>query len=168
MGHNPSADLFYGYDLVLDGEDFEDLRPQWWQDGEEWEEVLARKLGWVEVPYPDFSKVDWDDRHKTPEYKAWSESRDALHALTRRIDVEIDSYGYMEEPTYALRVKDSPARRLDQVLGVAGVGVRLEASDRVADRGEVRTGLGNEGDLHATCLHVLRVMTLWIQTPLTP
>lgn len=123
MGSSPSADVYYGYDLGdLTGEDFEDLRPQWWQDDEEWEEALARKLGWAEVPYPDFGEeynsryraAEWDERqrmdqerYETPEYEAWSDSRDEMRRLLSQVQVEIDRYGYYDEPTYALRVKAS-------------------------------------------------------------
>lgn len=121
MGMSLSADVFYGFDLGhLDDID-EDEMPQWWQDDEEWEEVLARKLGWVEVPHStgpepeglNNYRLPHEERDRlyaeyraTPEYRGWSANRDELRDLANSIGVEIDSYGY-EYGGKCVRIKAS-------------------------------------------------------------
>lgn len=110
MGHSLSADVFWGFDLGSDDDYDEDAapQPQWREDDEEWEEVLARRLGWNEVPFPtDSTPAGYDNyRYATPEYQAWSASRVELRDLVKSIGVEIGSYGY-EYGAKAIRVKAS-------------------------------------------------------------
>lgn len=118
MGQSPSADLYWGYDLgdLTDRETWESLRPDWMEDEEE---TLARRLGWVEVPFPanipepDYS-LSYEERKRveeqqrdTPEYRAWSANRSEIYALVAPIPVELDRYGYLEDPAYCVRVKAS-------------------------------------------------------------
>ena len=125
MGHSLSADVFWGFDLGTDDDIDVDDMPSWWEGDEEegggdWEEVLARRLGWVEVPFPTNAPAgldDWrtpeEERNRlqrqfraTPEYQAWSASRDGLRDLVKSVGVEIDSYGY-EFGGKVVRVKAS-------------------------------------------------------------
>ncbi len=121
MGSTLSADVFYGFNLGY-GEDIDDDEmPEWWQNDEEWQEVLATRLGWVEVPHPthlyppecEDHRTSYEERErmraevrKTPEFQAWSDSRDELHALVSSVGVEIDHYGW-EYGASAVRVKAS-------------------------------------------------------------
>jgi hypothetical protein len=136
MGMSLSGDVFWGFDLGWSDDIEEDEMPQWWQNDEEWEEVLARALGWVEAPHPTWPeglndyRIAGEERDRirtqfetTPEYQTWSENRSQLHSLVESIGVEIDSYGY-EYGARAVRVKasaqrcDYSARRLtDLVVG---------------------------------------------------
>lgn len=97
MGSSPSADVFYGYDLGDDWEarpvdyDAEDFD---WDDVTEsasfdWEDELAAKLGWVEVPYPGSGF-----ERSSPEYEAWSASLAQKRGLLASVGAEIDSYSY--------------------------------------------------------------------------
>ena len=90
MGSSPSADVFFGYDLgdLTNHETWESLKPQWWQDQDDsysvdWRDELARRLGWA------------------------GDSYEAKRAVLASIPVELDSYGYSEEPSWALRVTAS-------------------------------------------------------------
>ncbi|WP_029923908.1 hypothetical protein [Nocardia otitidiscaviarum] len=121
MGMSLSADVFWGFDLGY-GEDIDDNQmPLWWQDGENWEEVLAGRLGWVDVPFPKelapAALDDWripaaepdrlrQELRATPEYRAWSANRDQLRELVKSIGVEIDLYGY-EYDARSVRIKAS-------------------------------------------------------------
>lgn len=131
MGRSPSADLFWGYDLAdyTDDDTYDSLWPGSGEDEEfDWESVLARRLGWVEVPHPqvpaELRPLDWSApgspdeklaenrrrselRYATPEWQAWAAKRTEKHELIKDYPVEIDSYGYSEEPSYCVRVKDS-------------------------------------------------------------
>jgi hypothetical protein len=139
MGQSPSADVFFGYDLgdMEDHDTWESLKPAWWQELEEneedadWEDELARRLGWVEAPFPDdFPKEDhsiWrlpsdqlqealevqqravDEYEKTsPAYQAYSENRAERRALLARIPVKLDNYGCDGgDAAWALQVKAS-------------------------------------------------------------
>jgi hypothetical protein len=130
MGMSPSADLIYGYDLdgLLYDDDYNDLRPQWWQDGDEWEEALARKLGWIEVPFPSEGTLqnlrrattNWEERkrldavfYETPEYQAWSASRDEMRKLSGRFGVSIDYYGYNEDWSHVIKIDNQGFRAYD-------------------------------------------------------
>ncbi|WP_306365474.1 hypothetical protein [Nocardia sp. CC227C] len=105
MGMSLSADVFWGFDLGYDDDIDDEAMPQWRQDGGDWEEVLARKLGWNEVPYPT-GGFTGEDYRNSPEYRAWSASRDEMYALVKACGVEIDGYGY-ECGGNAVRVKAS-------------------------------------------------------------
>ncbi|MFC4128979.1 hypothetical protein [Nocardia rhizosphaerae] len=133
MGSSPSADVYFGYDLPEPEYDYDTdttNEPQWMQDNEDWEDELARRLGWTEVPfpedYPDEDRGIWglprearelaeqtlrrrqQAFHETPEYQAWSDSLDRKRELIASIGVELDSYdcdGGDEQ--YAVRIKAS-------------------------------------------------------------
>lgn len=123
MGQSLSADVYWGFDLGSDDDYDEDQapQPQWMEDEEEWDDVLARKLGWNEIPYPSDSapegldnyRLDYQERNRlheqfrvTPEYQAWSSSLDQKNSLVKSVGVEIDSYGY-EYGCRCVRVKAS-------------------------------------------------------------
>lgn len=129
---SPSADLYWGFDLgdLTDRETYDSLAPEWMEpedgsEGVEWEEELARRLGWTEVPFPHGApEDDWrlarEERDRarlafrsTPEYQAWSASRDQLRDVVKQGGVELDTYGYHEEPSYCVRVKASVQRADD-------------------------------------------------------
>lgn len=129
MGSSPSADLYWGYDLgdLTDRATYDSLAPAWMEDDGDPEEQLATKLGWVEVPFPaNIADVDpqhrlpYEERYRleaaqreTPEYLAWSASRDEMRRLVATIPVELDTYGWLEEPSYGVRVKASVQRADD-------------------------------------------------------
>lgn len=132
MGMSPSADLYWGFDLgdLCDPQTYDSLKPAWMDpddDGEgfEWDEELARRLGWVEVPFPQGApEDDWrlhrEERDRirlefraTPEYQAWSASRDAMRELVNQQGVELDTYSNHEEPSYCVRIKASVQRADD-------------------------------------------------------
>lgn len=113
MGMSLSVDVFYGYDcdyeweprpIDYDAEDFD-----WDEEREEfdWEDELARKLGWVEVPYPtDLAAATDEEKSNSPEFQAWKTGLHEKWALLRETPVEIDSYGY-EHNARCIRVKAS-------------------------------------------------------------
>lgn len=106
MGMSLSGDVFWGIDLGY-AEDIDDERmPQWWQDDQDWEKVLAGRLGWIEVPHPFDLGVAHENYKSTPEYKAWSASLDEMRKLVGGFAVEIDLYGY-EYDARAVRIKAS-------------------------------------------------------------
>jgi hypothetical protein len=129
MGSSPSADLYWGYDLgdLSDHDTFDDLRPQWMQDDRDEDEVLAAALGWVETPYPagirehpDGHRATYEQRkawnaqqRDTDEYRAWATNRGELRTTIADLPIELDRYGYMEEPAYCVRVKASVQRADD-------------------------------------------------------
>lgn len=127
MGMSPSADLYWGYDLgdLCDPETYDSLRPAWMEEDDDWEEELARRLGWTEVPFPANAPADdWRMPHEererirqefrtTPEYQAWSASRDRMHELAKSCGVELDTYGYHDEPAHCARIKASVQRASD-------------------------------------------------------
>ncbi|TDP29862.1 hypothetical protein [Nocardia ignorata] len=133
MGSAPSADVYFGYDLPEYEYDYDTdttAEPQWMQDGEDWEDELARLLGWVEVPFPtDYPRDDdiaiWSlpreareavqatirAREKayeesSPEYQAYAASREQRAELLASIPVELDSQGY-DRDIHAVRIKAS-------------------------------------------------------------
>lgn len=137
MGMSPSADLYWGFDLgdLCDPGTYDSLKPAWMEpedddEGAEWDEELARRLGWTEAPFPPRAPSDdWrlppegrdrirQEFRATPEYQAWSASRDELHNIIKQIGVELDTYGYHEEPSYSVRVKAS-VQRVDDWGSVA-------------------------------------------------
>lgn len=139
MGMHPSADLYYGYDLgEMVDDDWESTAPAWWQEAEEnedeadWEDELAKRLGWVYAPFPDDYPAEdrtlWrmpygperkqaeeaqrrvkDEYEKnSPAYQAWSKSLKEKQALLAEIPVELCTYGHCDGDTYwAVRVKAS-------------------------------------------------------------
>lgn len=134
MGQSPSADVYFGYDLPEPEYNYDDdttNEPQWMQDDEDWEDELARRLGWTEVPfpadYPDEDRTIWQlprearelaektirDRQQkfretSPEYQAWSANLDRKRELLSSIGVELDSFGYSGgDRQYAVRIKAS-------------------------------------------------------------
>jgi hypothetical protein len=129
MGMSPSADLFWGYDLggLTDRETYDSLQPQWMEDDRDDDEVLAAALGWVEMPFPSGitehprgydatyeERREWDRQQRdTDEYRAWSANRDELRATIAQVPVELDRYGYGEDPGYCVRVKASVQRADD-------------------------------------------------------
>jgi len=54
----------------------------------------------------DSLKPSWMD-------KAWSASRDELGTIVGRFGVELDTYGYGDEPSYCVRIKASVQRAYD-------------------------------------------------------
>jgi hypothetical protein len=129
MGSSPSADLFYGYDLgdMTDPETYDSLEPTWMQEDLDWQKELALKFGWVDVPFPRHSsaiddyrissearKAAREELYQTPEYQAWSKSRDELHEIVAGVGVGLDTYGYAEggETSYFVKVIAS-AQRVD-------------------------------------------------------
>ncbi|WP_280389846.1 hypothetical protein [Nocardia wallacei] len=135
---SPSADLYYGYDLgEMYHSDYESTAPGWWQATEEeggeadWEDELARRLGWVEEPFPDdYPREDpsiWrlnggdlraaldvqrqvqGEYERTSEtYRLYSASRAQRAKLLASVPVELETYGYDEGDTvWALRHKES-------------------------------------------------------------
>lgn len=132
MGMSPSADLIYGYDLdgLLEDDDYNDLRPQWWQAGDwdDWAKVIARKAGWIEVPYPNEGAIQnlrratasWEERkrldaefYETPEYQAWSASLGEMRKFSGRLSCSIDTYGYLDEPSFVIMVNNAGYRAWD-------------------------------------------------------
>lgn len=131
MSYSPSADVYWGYDLadLTDHETWDSLAPEWMEaEHAEWEEVLAKKLGWVEIPYlesiaptqPKYTsnRQDYKENQRrydealsvfygTREYKVWSENRSELHRLTDAYPVELRTYGGRDEPMYCVAVKAS-------------------------------------------------------------
>lgn len=126
MGMSPSADLYWGFDLgdLTDRETYDSLAPEWMEpeddsEGAEWEEELARRLGWAEVRFPSGApEDDWSlsreerDRvrlefRSTPEYQAWAASQNAMQDLVKQQEVELATYSNHEEPSYCARVKAS-------------------------------------------------------------
>lgn len=116
MGMSPSAYLFYGYDLK-DWEDHEnwerELKPDWLSEDIFEDHVLNHVL---KIPRPDYPELldRRDDATRealrtegTEEravWLAWKEKLDARTAAFKALNVDIDTYGYLEEPSYALRV----------------------------------------------------------------
>ncbi|WP_280412583.1 hypothetical protein [Nocardia asiatica] len=128
MGSSPSADVYYGYDLgdMTDHDTYDSLAPSWWEDSGDWEDELARRLGWEKVSFPD-DYPEWDsltsredririmDEYKASSvaYQAYAASRDRKVELLASIPVEIRWYGYREESCYAIRAKASVQRAFD-------------------------------------------------------
>jgi len=134
MGMSPSADLFWGYDLgdLTDQRTWDSLKPEWMDDDGDWEEIYAqRAAGWVEAPFPDHSSIPSrselyreygyqraedeirkaeDALCETPEYRAWSASRKRLREIIEQSGIQLDTYGYIDEPSYCVYVKDSHQR----------------------------------------------------------
>ncbi|MFE3052327.1 hypothetical protein [Nocardia sp. NPDC059239] len=131
MGHSPSADLYWGYDLgdMTDHDTWESLAPRWWQESGDWKDELARRLGWehAELPddYParsdhqDLSFIDWrvfvtEYEQNSEAYQVYAANRNHRAALLASVPVELDQYGYSEgDPTWAVRVKASVQRVSD-------------------------------------------------------
>lgn len=138
MGMSASADLFYGYNLGLMVDDhYESTAPAWWQEAEDrddtpdWEDELAKRLGWTPVPFPDDyperdrsiyrlprdqfraaeeeqRRIEDEYRQTSPGYLAWSESRDAQHRFLASVPVALDTYGHEGGDTsWVMRVKKS-------------------------------------------------------------
>lgn len=113
MGMSPSADLYWGFDLgdLCDPETYESLGPAWMEEFADWEEELARRLGWIEVPFPaNAPDDDWrmgrirQAFRATSEYQAWSVSVDRRRDLVKGYGVELGTYGGHDEPSYCVRV----------------------------------------------------------------
>lgn len=131
MGQSPSADVYWGYDLgdLTDRDTWDSLKPAWMESSDrEWEEELAARLGWQEVPFPEdicperpsYSMaraqfLEAERRYKeaevafqkTSEYKAWSASCHEMRRLVDNYPAELKTYGYIDEPSYCARVKAS-------------------------------------------------------------
>ncbi len=138
MGSSPSADLYYGYDLgEMYDSDYESTAPDWWQEAEgndegfDWEDELARRLGWVEVPFPDdYPEEDrriWrlhaaeheaavnahreamkEYERASDAYRQYRASRKKRADLLAEVPVKLDTYGYSEGDTvWALQLKAS-------------------------------------------------------------
>ncbi|MFD3426083.1 hypothetical protein [Nocardia fluminea] len=137
MGQSPSADLYFGYDLGGPEDDDPTAMPEWMDNGDDWEDVLARRLGWVEAPFPDdypqgrshvyrFGTDEYkaareaDDKRVTeykatsPKYLAYEASRAEKDRLLATVPVELDTYGYLDgDSPYAMRVVTSVQRAYD-------------------------------------------------------
>lgn len=139
MGQSPSADLYWGYDLgdMTDRESWDSLKPSWMDDAEggedrDWEEELATRLGWAEAPFPDgapdhsrwyralgYKEAEQKIREaeeifqNTPEYKAWSASLAEMRRLVENYPIELETYGYIDEPQYCVRIRSSVQRAYD-------------------------------------------------------
>ncbi|MFE7744398.1 hypothetical protein [Nocardia sp. NPDC057455] len=116
---------------MTDHDTWDSLWPEWWDGDEKWEDVLAQRLGWEEVPlsddYPRHCESIWmldgaelraalEARQKAIEdyesssaaYQAYAASRDRKRELLAQIPVELDTYGWSEgDSVWALRVKPS-------------------------------------------------------------
>lgn len=137
MGQSPSADLYFGYDLGVSEFDYDtgtSSEPEWMQEGADWEDELARRLGWVEVPDPSdgprLQRLHWSapDEERRAALDAYQRARDeyAATSLAYRahlenevertnvlaaVPVELSTYGSSEgETQYAIRVKASVQR----------------------------------------------------------
>lgn len=100
MGFSPSAHVYYGFDLgdMTDQETGDSLKPAWMGDDKEWEEVLAEKFGWSAAPYPEhIQNLPREQRHETPEYKAWSARRSLIYQQAKAYGVVLDTYGYFAD-----------------------------------------------------------------------
>lgn len=109
---------------LSDPDTYESLKPGWMEpedggEGAAWEEELARRLGWVEIPFPENApENDWpmpdEERRRireefeaTPEYQAWSTNRGELHEIVKQHGVAIDTYGSPGYSMYCAQVKAS-------------------------------------------------------------
>jgi hypothetical protein len=122
MGSSPSADLYWGFDLgdMTDQKTWDSLQPAWMHDEEEgerdWKEELATRLGWEKVPAPEgwphytASTEEKEAFRQSSAYLAWSANRNEMHRLAEGYLVEIDTYGYYDEPRYCVRVSPSVQR----------------------------------------------------------
>lgn len=132
MGQSPSADLYFGHDL---GDELGDL--EWMDAGEDWEDELARRLGWNKVDWPtdrpqrlprnhrltreelDIEEAEYRARvaeyeRASPTWLAYAASRDEKKALLDTVPVELDWYGYLSgDSAYAIRVRASVQRAAD-------------------------------------------------------
>lgn len=128
---SPSADLYFGYDIGGPEDDDPTPMPEWMDDGDDWEDVLATRLGWTEAPFPDDypqgrshvyrrgtatyrAAFDEDQQQVTeykatsPKYLAYAANGDAKNNLLSTVPVELDSYGYLEgDSSHTIRVKAS-------------------------------------------------------------
>ena len=129
MGAAPSASVYWGFDLgMTDYETWDSLIPGWMDQDEErdWEEELATRLGWQEVPFPaggpelstyyrqfgydigerEYKKAEAAFRD-TPEYEAWSASRSRMHSLVMGYPVALVTYSNGDDPGYCVKIKAS-------------------------------------------------------------
>lgn len=107
MGHSLSGEVFYGINLGDDEtrtEEQDAALPQWWHDDEDWEEVLAQRLGWEDsVPYPDHNVPGYQE---TAEFEAWLAHRRVRTELIASQGVAIDLHGY-EYQNRSIRITQS-------------------------------------------------------------
>jgi hypothetical protein len=142
MGSSPSAELYWGYNLgeMVDA-DYEPIGPSWLVheedfngDDRDWREELATRLGWEEVPFPEdicpVRSMYTSDPHrnqqlnqkykeveaafyKTPEYLAYSASRDRMCDLVKDCPAELYIWSSSEDPAYCVRILASVQRADD-------------------------------------------------------
>jgi hypothetical protein len=137
MGQSPSADVYWGYDLgdLTDYDTWDSLKPAWMEGSDrEWEEELAARLGWQEVPFPEdicperpsysMNRAQFAEAERqykaaeevfqgTSEYKAWLASRREMRRLVENYPVELSTYGNLDEPGYCVRIKASVQQAWD-------------------------------------------------------
>lgn len=128
MGMAPSASVYWGFDLgdMTDHDTWDSLKPAWMEESDGWEEVYAQRMGWQPVPFPEgapdrrvwytqFRGRRADEEHKkaeeafyaTAEYKAWQTAYRAQMDLAKQSPVELDTYGYIDEPGYCVKIRTS-------------------------------------------------------------
>ncbi len=110
MGYHADGVVFWGYDLgdMADRETWESTAPSWLVDDDgrtdrEWEEELATRLGWTQVPFP--SHLDFDigphgarSYRQHPDYRAYDASRDRMRELLVQsgLGVKLERYGHVD------------------------------------------------------------------------
>lgn len=130
MGMSASASVYWGLDLgdVTDHETWDSLMPGWMDqdEGRDWEQELAARLGWQEVPFPegppqrstyygqfgyDLGKREYNKAEAafrdTPEYEAWSASRSQMHDLIKDYPVALVTYSNSDDPSYCVKIRAS-------------------------------------------------------------
>lgn len=121
MSMSLTAEVFWGFNLGYTDDIDDEQMPDWWRSDADWDEVLAQLHGWRHQPYPIHlmpegmrdsrkSSAERDELrrqfHATPEFQAWSYSRDHLNERARGFSVEISRYGYQLN-SKAVRVRAS-------------------------------------------------------------
>ena len=133
MGSSPSAELYWGYNLgEMVDENWEPIGPSWLAheedfdgDDRDWREELATRLGWEEVPFPEDMcpsqpkytsdprknrqlGQEYEEKEKafylTPEYLAYSASRDRMRELVKDCPVELHVWNSSEDSEYCVRI----------------------------------------------------------------
>jgi hypothetical protein len=117
MGMHANGYVFYGYGLgdLTDRDTWESTAPAWMNDEDrDWQNELAVRLGWNEVPFPDHLTYDWNTRshEQEPDYQAYDAARKQRRlVLDAGPQVELDRYGHCDgEAAHYVAIKASVVR----------------------------------------------------------
>jgi hypothetical protein len=108
MGMHAHGEVWWGYDLAdMTDDGFDSTAPAWLYDPDDgptdrdWEDELATRLGWTEVPFPDHLDFNWDTRshEQHPDYIAYKEARTERDRLVADMGVAMQTYGYSDGDT---------------------------------------------------------------------